>query len=303
MDSQLILRDEANRMVRGLQSSACERIAVIAWLTIVAVVWGVVRSGFLREGNPESINGLSIPVWVSVLFMLLFVFPVIRMARTMPDLFWLLGASVTVGLLPSVPLMPYVREGVHLVLLVGAVAIIVRREPFFPGLRQSSLVQLYVAYLGICILSIAINQVLGGDVWQLKVGIAELILYVAFAVVLSVLATYANRDMNLLTPLIDGFLWAVFVQATVAAVAIVLVVVSPYSAGNDTVFGMGYFDRMKTTFSGPDHAGVFFAASIPLVILWANQRQERIARTVAMVYLQLAPWFVIATGLVQGVWP
>ncbi|KPK68208.1 MAG: hypothetical protein AMJ84_11575 [Acidithiobacillales bacterium SM23_46] len=151
-------------------------------------------------------------------------------------------------------------------------------------------------------ISILVSQVSGlAGAWELKVGVGELILYTAFGLVIAGLA--ADRISGSGSPavtLIDGFAWAAIAQLLIAPVAITLAIVSPLVPGNDTLFGMGYWDRVKVTFSGPDPAGVFFAASIPLLVWWASRQRVQIPRMAAMIYLQLAPWFLIASGSRTG---
>ncbi len=274
---------------------------LIACVTLGSVMWGGVRSLLLEEGVLELNPNEMIPTWLRIVVMLLFLFPILRAIGSIDRLVWMLGASVAVGFLPGVPLMPYVREGAHLVFIVTALVIVVRKYPFiFSGLRRSLPLKLYFGFLVLCALSIAVNHLLGGTVWQLKVGIAELILYGAFGVVMAALAAPVPSARDNLANLIDGFAWAALGQAIVALAAIVLLLETPLVPGNDTVLGLGYWDRMKTTFANPDQAGVFFAVTISLLIWWANKQSGRIARFSALTYLQLAPWFLIATGSRTG---
>lgn len=286
----------------GAGLSSLEKIWMLGWLVCGAVVWGVFRS-LLADGGVEN-GGVSqtVPVAVSAVFMMILSYPALRSFRSPDRLMWLLGASVTIGLLPRVPLMPFAREGVHLLLLIGAVSMVCRRIRLGEAIGASLPLRLYFAYFGICVISILVSQLAGAaGVWELKVGVAELILYGAFGLVITRLS--AMRNPGTFPPaatLIDGFAWAAIAQVLIAPVAIALAIANPLVQGNDSLFGMGYWDRVKVTFSGPDHAGVFFAASIPLLLWWASRQRERIPRMAAMVYLQLAPWFLIASGSRTG---
>lgn len=273
-----------------------DKVLKIVAITILALVWGFVRSDFLGEGNPAVPSQTIIPVWFRVLIMLLFAVLFLRMSLTLPDLFWMLGASVSLGCLPAVPLMPFVKEGVHLVLVVGAAVFGLRLSSISFAYRQPSFLQLVPLYLVICVISVAANYVLGGDLWLLKVGISELTLYFAYAVVCAVVLNYTKLVGSPLPYFIEGFVWATFAHAVVAAIGIVLIFITPFSAGGDTVFGLGYYDRLKNTFSSPDPSGVFFAASMPLVVYWAREGKSKIASMAAATYLFLVPWFVVATG-------
>lgn len=296
------LRGICRGSAAGAGLSSSEKIWMLGWLVCGAVVWGLVRSMLSNSGVEHEGLTQAIPVAVSVAFMLIFAYPALRSIGSPDRLMWLLGVSVTVGLLPRVPLMPYAREGVHLVLLAGAVCMVCRRVRLGEAIRASLPLRLYFVYLGICVISILVSQLTGvAKVWELKVGVAELILYGAFGLVIAGLAM--DRVPTLKSPvvlLLDGFAWAAIVQLAVASIAIALAIGSPLVPGNDTLLGLGYWDRVKVTFPGPDQAGVFFAASIPLLIWWASRQRERRTRMAAMIYLQMAPWFLIASGSRTG---
>ncbi len=284
----------------GLLSS--EKVWLLVGLVLVAVLWGAVRSSFSEAGVDDAGVAHTVPVTVSVIFMLAFAFPALRFIGSLDRLVWLLGASATIGLLPNVPLIPFAREGVHLALLAAAVGMVYRWVRLGAGIRASLPLGLYFAYLGICAVSILVSQLTGAaGLWELKVGVAVLILYGAFGLVIAGLTMdWAPALKSPVVSLLDGFAWAAIAQLAVAPVAIALAIGSPLVSGNDTLHGLGYWDRVKVTFSGPDQAGVFFAASIPLLIWWASRQSKRATRMAAMIYLQMAPWFLIASGSRTG---
>lgn len=276
------------------------KIWCFAWLIVVALVWGALRSVLLEGGIPQSNPGLTVPVWLRVCFMALFMAPLVFALRSRGRLLWLLGAAVTVGFLPEVPLMPYAREYAHLVFIVIALGTVMSGTSFIGSAKCLLPIRLYGVFLALCTLSIITNYILREDIWQLKVGISSLILYLAFGVVIAALAVQEVAENGTMDTILDGFAWAAIGQIIITLAAIVITLQVTVLPGNDTMFGLGYWDRMKTTFAGPNRAALFFAVSIPLLILWANNQRGQVARFAAFGYLQLAPWFVVATGSRSG---
>jgi hypothetical protein len=278
------------------QITSTEKLWMACWLSAGAVAWGLVRSTW-NNGGVDNGEANLVPVGVSVVFFLVLAFPVLAAMRSMERLAWLLGASATVGLLPRVPLMPFAREGVHLVLLAIAVLAFSRRAAMPDAPTVSLPLRVYVAYLSACAASILLAQLAGtAGIWELKVGIAELLLYVAFGLAIVGLSRLDHERGDALGLVLDGLAWAALAQLVVMSVAIGLAVATPLVPGNDTLLGLGYWDRVKSTFAGPDQAGVFFAFSIPLMIFWGQRQIGRMSQLAAWTYLQLAPWLIMATG-------
>jgi hypothetical protein len=280
----------------------------LAWLIAVALAWGWTRSSVSHQGVGDLVGAANIPVATRIGFMALLLLPIILSFRSLNLLLWLMGASVIVGTVAYVPLMPYIREGVHLVFCVTGLRLIytLKNEGRALAVREGNgLAQpFFVACLFFCffcmaIFSVALNWSLSGSIWQLKVGISEAILLGAFGIVFVYLSVFESPS-DLLRTIVDGFAWAAIAQIPLSLVAIVLLIITPLVPGSDTVYGLGYWDRMKTTFSGPDHASAFFVASVPLLVWWRTWNKGRIARILSTVYLQLAPWLLMATGSRMG---
>lgn len=273
--------------------TATEKLWLIGLLTVGAVVWGVVRSIW----NDSGVNGVAnqVPRGVSIGFYLLLAIPALSALRSMERLLWVLGASVTVGVLPQVPLMPFAREGVHVVLLaIGLVAVIrlTSQERWPTNLP----LHLYWGFLGVCGFSILFAQLLGkAGVWELKVGVAEMILYLAFGLAITALCRAGGRG-RATASIIDGLAWTSLAQVLIMLVAIFLSIATPLVRGNDSLWGLGFWDRIKSTFAGPDNAGVFFTCTIPLMIYWGQQQVRRLPQLAAITYMQLVPWMIMATG-------
>lgn len=280
---------------RGAIAST-EKLWMASWLSAVAVAWGLVRSTWNASGVDSGGVNL-VPVGVSVGFFLALSLPVLAALRSMDRLAWLLGASVTVGLLPRVPLMPFAREGVHLVLLAVAALALLRRGAMSGAPAVSLPLRVYGAYLAACAVSILLAQLADtAGIWELKVGIAELLLYAAFGLAIVGLSRLDHERGDALGLALDGLAWAALAQLIIMPVATGLAVMTPLVPGNDSLLGLGYWDRVKSTFAGPDQAGVFFVLSIPLMMLWGQRQTGRMPLLAARVYLQVAPWLIMATG-------
>lgn len=277
-----------------------EKFFALIWLTAITLAWGLVRSNAVGAGvDGKGLNDL--PVGVSLLFMGLLSLPVFLAWRSPARLWWLLGASVTIGLLPAIPLMPYLRDASHLIFLVIAVRGVVAGPLLGGGMSGSLPMRIYVVFVGACAISVGLAQLWGtAGRWELKVGIAEMVVLLSVTVsVYSMLGSDSERE-RLLDRLLDGFVWATLAQVAIMLVAVYLAFASPLVPGNDTLAGLGYWDRVKSTFSNPDQAGVFFATAIPLLVLWANRRADLASWRWASIYLQLAPWMIMASGSRTG---
>jgi hypothetical protein len=83
-------------------------------------------------------------------------------------------------------------------------------------------------------------------------------------------------------------------------VAVFLLFATPYSAGtnqigNNTIYGLGYFDRMQLLFEGPSFAGIYFSIVVAFAIFEASRRLPT-KRWLLNALLQISPWLVMASG-------
>jgi hypothetical protein len=284
----------------GRVFSCREKVFALGWLTATTLIWGLVRSNVLEAGvDGKGLNAL--PVEVSLLFMGLFGLPVLIAWRSPARLWWLLGTSVTIGLLPAIPLMPYLRDASHLIFLVIAARGLFDGALVSGSISLSLPMRIYVGFVGVCAFSICLAQAWGtAGTWELKVGVAELV--VLLSITFGVCYTLANDSERerLLDQLLDGFAWATLAQVAIILLAVYLAFTRPLLPGNDTLAGLGYWDRVKSTFSNPDQAGVFFATAIPLLVLWAHRRGDHASWRWVSAYLQLAPWMIMASGSRTG---
>lgn len=277
-----------------------EKLLILCWLTAVTLAWGMVRASF-SDGSVNGKDLSALPIGVSLLFMASFSLPVLFAWRSPGRLSWLLGVSVTIGLLPAIPLMPYLRDATHLLLMFIAARGLLAGPTIGGGIARSLPMRIYVTFIGFCAFSMCLAQTLGAaGTWELKVGIAEMVVLLSVTVSVLYMLGYDDEREHILDSLLDGFAWATAAQVAIMLLATYLAFASPLQPGNDTLAGLGYWDRVKSTFSNPDQAGVFFATAIPLVVLWAHRRADLASWRWASIYLQLAPWMIMASGSRTG---
>ncbi len=278
------------RWIRFTDNSV--KYSTILWLVGVSLVWSVVRSKYLEWG----IGGLSehdIPLWVRASIFVAFLAPTVVLLLHDRWNYWLLGLSGAVGVVPKLPFLPFIQEYTHLVIVLSAMSLALTGLRL-SSLRESGPVRIYVGYVAVCIVSTAANWFLFQNVWQLKVGLAFLILLGAFTTVLVTTSGTADRREKAFGDLLDGAVWGFLAQGAICLVIIPILFQFPLPEGNDTIYGLAYYERLKSTFPGPVNLGMFLLISVPAVLLWMHR--NKIKSTLATMYLQLAPWLVVMSG-------
>jgi hypothetical protein len=297
---------ETLRATSSIWGRPSGKLLITAWLFVTAVAWCVLRSHFDNWGKHDA-GDTAVPISLRAILALAFLTPALLMSVRGTRLAWLTGLSVSLGTLPSLPFFPYLRDYTHLVMFVWLLASVrslfhrvsLQRIPLF--------VLMFWSYIAICSISAAANFAIFHSIWQVKVGISYLILFGAFGAMMSALTAEPEQAEARIDNLLDGFIWGVGGQVVLALVVIPLIFAIPYSEGNDTIFGFSYYDRYKSTFSGPVAASMLFIVSVPFLFLWAHRRnlnlfapfQSRpkvLGFWLASAYLQLMPWLVMATG-------
>lgn len=268
------------------------RLLVVIWLFAVSVAWCFLRSGYLDWGATQ-LSEQTIPLWLRSLVFAAFVLPTVALLQRRDSLFWLLGLSATIGTVPQLPFLPFIHEYSHLVIVLGVIPLVA-----FEGFKQWTLSRfnsrIYAAYFGVCVLSTFANWAILGNVWQLKVGVAFLILSGCFAIFIIVTSEATNDRDQTFFEMLDGLIWGIFAQAVVGLATFPLLLLFQGHEGNDTVFGLAFYERYKSTFPGPVNLGMFVVVSMPLVLLWMNRRSA--TSWIGLAYLQLMPWLVIISG-------
>jgi hypothetical protein len=274
------------------RTRARQRLAFVVWLFAVAITWCVVRSSYLEWGS-QGISELLIPLWVRGAFFAAFVMPTIVMLLGRDNLFWLLGLSASIGTIPQLPFLPFIHEYAHVAIVLGVVSLIAFGDfKEWKSKRLSS--QLYIGYIAVCLLSTIVNWLIFRNLWQLKVGVAFLILFGCFALFIFAASDATKwRDVTF-SEMLDGLVWGIFGQGIIGLATFPLLLWFQEHEGNDTVFGLAFYERYKSTFPGPVNLGMFLIVSMPLVLLWMHRHAVRSLITLA--YLQFLPWLVIISG-------
>lgn len=270
------------------------KLLTTVWVFGSVLAWGMLRSdpGWVPGGLDE---GLVLG------FVLL---PLLWSISDVRDMLWLLGLSAAIGAMPEWSVLPSIREYSHPVMLLMGLGLALnagglRRVLVFlrRSIRPRGGAERWAAlFLLSCIVSMAWNALArGGAGWELWAGMYELVMLAAVLGVGAMLAGRSHPDSRL-DVLVDGFAWGVLAQTIVVASGLAVIFGTPLMGHSDTALGLAYWDRVKGTFDGPDQAGIYLAAGVPLVMLWRERVRGRVVAILATAQVQLAPWLVIATG-------
>lgn len=280
----------------AVSASNAEKLFLSAWLFFASVSWAAVRSTFVIRTASGEILENTVPLWIRLAFLVAFVAPSLFFFLFRKERFWLLGLGSTVGVMPELPTIPFIRDHAHFLIILSAVATLLYWATFRPKEGVPRFARVYTAYIVVCVVSTSTNFLLYQSIWQLKVGISFLLFFSALAIMISVVSRASKSRWEIVEGLVEGLAWGAVGQCVVALLALPLLFILPFEEGNDTVFGLAYYDRYKSTMPGPVNLGMFFVAAVPLVILWMRWRSSTIKTRIGWIYLQMAPWLVVITG-------
>jgi len=289
-----------------MRASACDMRTdrlMMCGLFVVFIALGVLRSwgwsltSELGDGNSSWLAAVGFALLLAMCA--LFTWAV----QTPNRAAYLLGGSAALGVFPSIPKLPFLPDVTHTALILFFIAnrrcwSAWKEIPKFIDIRIKS----YTVFLFIAVVSVAINFAIRGDVWQLKVGLSGLFLLVTLLLTLCVMAV--SQATGIFNQLRDGFLDSAQILAAVGCIALILLLVTPYSTGfagdgQDTIFGLGYFDRLKLMFDGPGIAGSFFVLAMSFAVHALSARSSKVkglSRMGLVFLIQAAPWLVAASG-------
>lgn len=216
---------------------------------------------------------------------------------------YFLGASVALGVLPEIPKLPFLRDVTHLALIVFVVA---HWRGLEKSLRLRALAdqrfRVYALFFFVASVSVWVNFLLRGDIWQLKVGGAGLlILGLLFIAIFEILV---SQDPSIFAQLYRGVLDSATIAAMIGGIAIILLVVTPFSMGGggdgrDTIWGLGYNDRLALMFDGPGVAGSYFVVAMAVGIHELSRdsgAMKKWKKNGLLLLVNLSPWLTVATG-------
>lgn len=280
-------------MKDGILDGTRGKALTAVYLFSVAVIWCFVRSAYVDSGKTGLAEDV-IPVSIRIGVLFALSAPALVFVLTRSHLAWLAGLSAALGFLPRVPLLPFLYDYAHVVALLWSLVLFVE---FLRGGKRGKApfyATLFALYLTTAILSGIINYVVFGNLWQLKVGVSFILLFGPVCFLIYALAVKAEGCAADFDRLLDGFVWGVLAQGVIAFFAVPLLVYSSQYEGNDTILGLGYYYRYKSTFSGPVSLGFFFLTSVPLTLLWLHRRERPSLMT--SMYFQIVPWLLMATA-------
>lgn len=288
----------SDQMAKTKPNNEAHNTYVLGWLFAVSLACAVLRSvgtfdAPLHWQNPsDSTLVISLVIAIGM--------PTLWIIQSPGRASYFLGASPALGIFPSLPHVPFLHEFTHLLLITAAVAYWRGRQHRLMPATLTTPVLLYVVFAVLSIASVLFNYSMHQSIWQFKVGISGLIVVVAFAWLLLELAGSEPNERAPFEDILKGFLHASIGAAIIGVVAIILLFVTPYSTGsnglgNNTIYGLGYFDRMQLLFEGPSFAGMYFVIAIGLAIYAINRNIGRNSRLLT-IFLQISPWLVMASG-------
>lgn len=283
--------------------SGTDSLLVLCGLFAVFVALGVLRSrGWsLTSTVGEGVFGGVALVGYALLLALgtLFVWAVHAPERAT----YLLGGSAALGVFPAIPKLPFLQDVTHAVLILFLVAnwrsLRVWRDirtPVDPRLMG------YLMFLSVAVVSVAVNFLQRGDVWQLKIGLSGLALLGILLMTLCIMAV--SPVPTVFNQLRKGFLDSAQIAAAFGCVALVLLFVTPYSTGltgdgQNTLWGLAYFDRLTLMFDGPGVAAIYFVGAMSFAVHALSEHGSAIrgwSRTRLLFLVQVSPWLIVATG-------
>lgn len=282
-----------------------DNFSVLCAFFAIFIALGVLRS--VGWTVIPHVNGaISLYPWLALLgntlLMILFAL-VIWMARNSERANYFLGGSAALGVFPSIPKLHFVQDVTHLALMVFIVAnwrVLYAWRNIY-ALSDSRL-KIFMGFLLIALGSVISNYLWLGNVWQFKVGLTGIFLLFLFFIVLLQITVHSKPEV--FGQLLKGFLDSARITAILGLCVLVLLVVVPYSTGiagdgQDTVWGLGYFDRLKLLFDGPGVAGCYFVIAMCFAIytLSMDHRFVSVWQKRGLFFLiQIMPWLVAASG-------
>lgn len=276
---------------------------VLGGLFVVFVALGVLRS---RGWSLTSTVGEGLFDRVALLGCVLFVVLgglFVWAAQAPERATYLLGGSAALGVFPAIPKLPFLQDVTHAALIVFLTANW-RSLRDWRGIRTPVDLRVlgYLAFLSVAVVSVGVNFLQGGDVWQLKIGLSDLLLQGILLMALCIMVI--SPAPTVFNQLRKGFLDSAQIAAAFGCVALILLCVAPYSTGltgdgQGALWGLAYFDRLTLLFDGPGIAAVYFVGAMGFAIHALSEDCSAISgwsRKRLLFLVQVSPWLIVATG-------
>jgi hypothetical protein len=283
--------------------SGADSVLVLCGLFIVFVALGVLRSrGWsltptFGEGGGDGVAMVGYALLLAV--GALFVWAVQAPERAT----YLLGGSAVLGVFPAIPKLPFLQDVTHAVLILFLVANWRSLRVWRDNHTQvDPRLAAYFAFLLFAVVSVAVNFLQRGDVWQLKIGLSDLLLQGILLMALCIMVI--SPAPTVFNQLRKGFLDSAQIAAAFGCVALILLCVAPYSTGltgdgRGALWGLAYFDRLTLLFDGPGIAAVYFVGAMGFAIHALSEDCSAISgwsRKRLLFLVHISPWLIVATG-------
>lgn len=281
----------------------------LVWLLVtvaVYVVWAVSRSTLL-DGGAEYARGVDqIGIANSLPFILFFACSAVVAARSVVFGIWFLGCVSTLSIMPAIPSVPFFREYGHIVIAALAmfhvwrsILLLEYRDARLRVVieKPDTIVVLAILFVGQGVLALLLHCATECNAYILKVSLSETILYGFFVAVLAVVMSRRVPASKLKEAFSGGTILSAIVSIVLGYLGLIAILLNSHAMGNDTALGFGYWDRLKSTFPGPDQAGIYYAATVPILLYFASSAQTTSRRRqLLVVALMLIAPLIIATG-------
>ncbi len=273
-----------------------QKFFLLFWLIAVSLLWGAVRLHFVHRASLDPTIDANVPFIFCLIFILLLALPVLFMVKSHNSLLWLLGASVGGSSLLDFSLTPYINETAYLVFFITGLAYAIAKKASLVEASKNKLFKLLLGYLGICIVSLILNQFISPNVWQFKVGITQLVLYFSLVILLATFIRSDDADSNIFTSIVDGYAWAALAQIVITPLAVLFIFQIPFMSPNVGMPDLGIGNPLKSSLTSPSDASAYFAMSMPLLIWWVSAQKNKIILYSALGLLTFLPWLLILPG-------
>jgi hypothetical protein len=269
---------------------------------LVYLVWGAWRVTWLDVHGADGKGQIDISVIAP--FLIIFTATALAVARDRVQGIRFLGYVLPLMMIPQVPHLPFVREFGYLVICALVLFFVLEgaknRLPltwYISLIRRLDIsVLLLLVLLVIGVISATANYSLYGIWFNLKVGISEIILY--FLIIFALfLITDRDSDYSIDHGLLmSALLVSVFVAVGFGIFGLGALAFADVREQNDTALGLAYYCRLKGSFVGPVHAGIFFATALPVLMHFARKDQSKWLKVLCIVTIVMCGVLVIATG-------
>lgn len=260
-------------------------------MSIMYVAWGLYRTTMFPETD-GSVIPRSEPFW----FVVFALIGIVAMVNKNVGIRFTIFAAIF-SILPLLPAMNVFRG--YSILLVS---ILIVRSLVFDEITKcvrivssSIIFKIFALFIVSGFISLFVNVYEGSDEY-FKDGLLRLFYYLSiFSFVVIILGDIARKKLS--SKFIFSSMYIAMVASSILGlVGVLYIALGQYPWQSDTALGFSYFDRLKSTFSVPSQAGVFFVATIPFMFFYYKNTPSHLLRVLSLCVLLIMPFLVMATG-------